>query len=294
MKCSLLLSLAAASTIAPWLNPAAQAAPVTVEILRLIDYPGAATTHFSAINDNNEIAGFFTTAPGDFTGYGFTFANGHFSAPLDDPDDAHMQTQARGINNAGTVCGNYWGADNVHGFFFSDGTYTNYDFPGQTGTIVSGINNNGDFVGYIFGFAAFKSIGGNVTPITIPDGTYVTPNGINDNNQIAGFYDSYGFYSTPTGELIYPIVGPGAKNTYLYGINNRGWMVGGYVNGSGHNRMVHGLLFIPPNQYVTVDYNGAFGVTLTGINNKGFICGYYTDSSGAARGLLARVRRSGE
>jgi hypothetical protein len=51
-----------------------------------------------------------------------------------------------------------FGADSFHGFFFSAGTYANDDSPGETGTIVSGMNNNGDFIAYSFGVAGFESI----------------------------------------------------------------------------------------------------------------------------------------
>jgi hypothetical protein len=67
-------------------------------------------------------------------------------------------------------------------------------------------------------------------------------------------------------------------------------MTGYYVSGSGRNQIVHGLLFVPPRQFVTVDYPGATEVVLTGINNRGIICGYYMDSAHHTHGLLARVR----
>jgi hypothetical protein len=57
--------------------------------------------------------------------------------------------------------------------------------------------------------------------------------------------------------------------------------------------VTHGLLFVPPNKFVTVDYTGATEVLLTGINARGIICGYYTDSAHKTHGLLARVRGGG-
>jgi hypothetical protein len=289
------ICLLTALLTAPFVGASARAATITVEVIATFDYPGSVATYAYAINNNNEIVG----SAGDGTrGFGFTrAANGQFSAPLVDPDDTHMATAAYGLNDSGTVCGFFWGADNYHGFFLSDGTYTTYDVPGEVGTEVTGINDAGDFVGFYLFFQGFISIGGNVKTISIPGGTYITPHGLNSLNQVVGLYSSnqgYAFYSDTSGQLHYPINAPGSQNTFLYGINDRGWMVGGYASQSGHNRATHGLLFIAPNQFVTVDYAGSSNVVLTGINNKGFICGYYTDSNNNSHGLFARARRSAE
>jgi hypothetical protein len=207
---------------------------------------------------------------------------------------------AFGLNDFGTVCGYFIASDTYHGFFLSDGIYTTYDVPGHVGTYIYGINNAGNFVGAYNFFTGFTSIGGNIKAIYIPGGTYITPHGINSLNQVVGLYsdssnEGYAFYSDTSGQLHYPINAPGGRNTFLYGINDRGWMVGGYATQSGHNRATHGLLFVAPNKFVTVDYAGsASWVILTGINNEGFICGLYEDTNNNFRGLLARVRRSAE
>jgi len=296
----LLICLLTGLFTAPFVG--ASAATITVDVIATFDYPGAVTTYAEEINNNNEIAGFAET---DTAGFGFIrAANGQFSEPLIDPEDTHMRTVVSGLNDSGTLCGSFWGADSVHGFFLSDGTYTTYDVPGESYTDVTGINNAGDFVGTYFdpviSFQGFISVGGTVTTIDIPGGTYITPNGINTANQLVGSYVdaasgfSYGFYSSPTGKLTYPIHVPGSLTTYLHGINDRGWMVGNYWTQSGHRRTGHGLLFIAPNQFVTVDYAGSSDVVLTGINHKGLICGWYTDSNNKVHGLVARAQRTAE
>jgi hypothetical protein len=260
------------------LTASARAATITVNVIATFDYPGAVATYPYGINNNNEIAGFFSDGTGSF---GFTrAADGQFSGPIVDPDDTHMLTAVLSLNDSGTICGWFWGADNYyHGFFLSDGTYTTYDVFGELDTEIKGVNNVGDFVGTYFDtvtfFQGFISVGGTVTRIEIPGGTYITPNDLNSSNQVVGFYID-------------------GKNTYLYGINDQGLMVGGYATQSGHTRAAHGLVFIAPNQFVTVDYAGSSNVVLTGINNKGFICGYYTDSNNNFHGLLARARRTAE
>jgi hypothetical protein len=63
-------------------------------------------------------------------------------------------------------------------------------------------------------------------------------------------------------------------------------MVGRYADSSG---ATHGLLVVPPNQFVTFDYPGSNFTSLNGINAHGFICGRYTDASGIDHGFPARV-----
>ena len=59
------------------------------------------------------------------------FSDGSFSAPIVDPNDTVGFTEGRGINNSRTVCGDYATSDgNIHGFFLSGGTFTEYDIPG--------------------------------------------------------------------------------------------------------------------------------------------------------------------
>ncbi len=289
---------AAIFMVFPLLGAFAQAATISIEVLTTFDYPGATKTYPYAINDRNEIAGFFSSSS---RSSGFTrTADGQFSAPIIDPDDTHNLTGAFGLNDAGTVCGYFFGATDYHGFFLSGGSYAQFDVPGSSGTVLQGINDVGDFAGYYYNQAnaveGFVSVGGAVTTIDVPGGYYVTPHQLNAANQVVGYYVnttsgfSYGFYSTPAGTLKYPVAAPGSLTTYLYGINDRGWMVGKFYD---HSRLGHGLFFIPPNQFVTFDYASSPVVTLSGINHKGFICGYY-EVGNSVHGLVARVRRTAE
>ncbi len=76
------------------------------------------------------------------------FSDGSFSAPIVDPNDTVGFTEGRGINNSRTVAGDYVSSDgNLHGFFLSGGTFTEYDVPGAVQTNLLGINNPGDFTG---------------------------------------------------------------------------------------------------------------------------------------------------
>lgn len=152
----LLISILTTLLVSLFLGGSARAAAITVQVIATFDYPGAESTQPFTINDNNEIAGLFSTSAGIS---GFTrSANGQFSPPIVDPDDKHGITVVFGINNSGTVCGYYFGTDNYHGLFFSNGTYTTYDVPGKSGTKLMGINDAGDFVGVYFDPVLFSRV----------------------------------------------------------------------------------------------------------------------------------------
>src|SRR5246127_1552670 len=270
----------------------------SIEVITTFDYPGTGnSTEPQKINEKGDIVGIFLDSLGVSRGF-VRFSNGSFSAPIVDPNDTVGFTEARGINNPGTVCGDYATADgNNHGFFLSGGTFTQYDIPGALSTDVFGINNAGDFAGTVsfddVTQQAFVSVHGTVTSFSVPAATATLAYQINNSKQlVVGYYtDSsgipHGYYRDANGALHFPIDPPGSVTTILFGDNNRNWVVGRYVDSSG---VTHGLFFVPPNKFFTFDYPGSTFTSLNGINAQGFICGSYTDASGIDHGILARVR----
>src|SRR5207248_8946977 len=118
------------------------------------------------------------------------FSDGSFSAPIVDPNDTVGFTEGRGINNPGTVCGDYLGSDgNNHGFFLSGGTFTEYDVPGAVSTAVLGINNPADFAGTIVDASglqqAFVSVGGTITPFSVPGTPLILSYAANNSTHLA-------------------------------------------------------------------------------------------------------------
>jgi hypothetical protein len=209
-------------------------------------------------------------------------------------------TEGRGINNSRTVCGDYFGSDgNLHGFFLSGGTFTEYDVPGAPSTVVFGINDPGDFAGAFSDtpgingiFQAFVNIGGTITPFSVPGALSTFAYQLDDSKQLAvgNYIDSsgilHGYYRDANGALHFPVDPPGSVGTVLFGDNNRNWVVGRYADSSG---VTHGQFFVPPNNFFTFDYPGSTFTSLNGISAQGFICGRYVDASGIAHGFLARV-----
>src|SRR5439155_1199387 len=170
-----------------------------------------------------------------------------------------------------TVCGDYATSDgNLHGFFLSGGTFTEYDVPGAVFTAVLGINNPADFAGtFIDGSGiqqAFVSVGGTLTLFSVPAAVATLAYDINDSKRlVVGYYiDSagilHGYFRDANGALHFPIDPSGSVATILFGDNNRNWVVGRYADSSG---VTHGLFFVPPNNFFTFDFPGS---TFSSIN----------------------------
>ena len=207
----LLVSIVTALVAFPLLVTFAEPASITIDVLEVFDYPGVGNQTFAnKINDAGEIVGSYEDSSGVTRGY-FRTTDGHFSAPIVEPNDTGNFTSGLGINNSRIICGDYVGSDgNEHGYFLSGRAFTEYDVAGALATSVSGINDAGDFAGdYIPSgsiglFQAFVSIGGSITPIDIPGATSSVANQLNASNQYVGeFFDRafivHGFYGDNNG-----------------------------------------------------------------------------------------------
>jgi hypothetical protein len=90
-----------------------------------------------------DVVGEFIDSNGVTRGF-VRFSDGSFSAPIVDPNDTVGFTEGRGINNSRTVNGDYVGSDgNLHSFFLSGGTLTEYNVPGAIQTNLLSINDAG-------------------------------------------------------------------------------------------------------------------------------------------------------
>lgn len=271
-----------------------QAASFTIDVIATFDYPGTGNlTRPQKINDGGDITGEFVDAGGVTRGF-VRFRNGSFSPPIVEPNQ-DILTDARAINNSRLVAGYYFSLNVAHGFFLSGNTYTEFDLPGAINTYVNALNNAGDFAGnadLTTGNQAYVSLGGNVTYFTVPGAVTLSVYGLNNLDQSVGaYFDSgsvyHGFSRDAAGTLTFPIDPPGSTQTFIFGNNDRGFMVGRFVDGTG----THGLLMTSPTRFISYDYPGATFTSLNGINRQGLICGRYLDNSGIEHGILARVRR---
>lgn len=113
--------------------------------------------------------------------------------------------EPHGINNSGDIVGRYEDKNRVsHGFFLHHGILTTLDVPGASATVLTGINDKGDMVGYSdkgptassrVDEHAFLLHHGVFTPLNVPGAVvylgnrYVTEaEALNDKGQIVGNY----------------------------------------------------------------------------------------------------------
>ena len=255
----LVISVLAVLFVFPLIGTLAQqpARSGSIEVITTFDYPGTGNqTLPQKINERGDIVGVFIDSNGVTRGF-VRFSDGSFSAPIVEPNDTVGFTEGRGINNSRTVCGDYAGSDgNVHGFFLSGGTFTEYDVPSAVSTDVLGINDAGDFTGDFSDsngiFHAYINVGGTITSFSVPGAIATLAYEINNNKKLTvGYYIDasgvlHGQYRDRNGVLHFPIDPPGSTTTILFGLNNRNWVVGRYADASG---ATHGLFFVPPNRF---------------------------------------------
>ena len=214
--------------------------------------------------------------------------------PIDIP--GATSTQANGINDRGQIVGTFVDAGNQqHGFLQDKRRFTTIDAPNligegfsrTVGTTADGINSRGDIVGNFSTFAdrgefeygflerkgAFSITAGG--PLGIAN-----PRDINNRGQIVGNFfgaGAGGFLRDTNGKLT-TINVPGAGATSVFGINNRGDIVGAY----GANRFAgndHAFLLDKKGNLTTIDVPGARFTQAFGINDAGVIVGGFTNVS---------------
>lgn len=176
-----------------------------------VDAPGTAFNQILGINDPNETVGYTSMDPAGATlqmadsQMGGVFTNINNLLPV------NFNSQATGLNNAGTVVGFYMPtATTSVGFLDQGGSISQIDPFASMFTQALGINNLGEIVGFYVDTATniqhgYVDINGNFTTIDPPGSLNTTINGVNDRGQIVGFEtlanDSVvGFVGTPAPE----------------------------------------------------------------------------------------------
>lgn len=231
-------------------------------------------------------------------------------------------TQARGINNAGDIVGIYSHEDGlVHGFLLSGGTFTYLDCPGAAQTAPRAINNRGQIVGWIVdNNGAFHGVLIDHTvchSFDIPGAAATLARSINDQEIIAGDWNdnvsSWCFVMKHNKVSSFGF--PGQTVNSCTGINNAGYVVGFYQNGSDFGFILRSGQFSALNiagdneplgmndlpqvvgaasngymadiaQVTTIVPPGANFAAARGINLKGVIVGSYS-LSGINHGFVA-------
>jgi hypothetical protein len=226
------------------------------------NYPGAAQTQVTGLNDLGTTVGFWSstnTVSGTNANDGFyTDATGHFHT-VNFPTSGNSTpavNQLLGVNDRMQTVGFYNDhAGNSHAY--------EYD-----------INQN------------------HYHPITLPGGgvTSSTAAAISNNDDVAGFATVHGhteaFLLTWNGHLTW-IAARGAAMTQAFGVNDADEVVGAYTAGTGSTAMTHGFVWTPARGLQTVDDPSGIGsTTINGVSDAGQIVGFYTDSKGNTDGMF--------
>jgi hypothetical protein len=176
--------------------------------------------------------------------------------------------------------------------------FTSFDIPGAVSYFVPGINDDGVIVGtwrpyagppFVPSVGFIRSRGGRITtPVIDPNDTdpFTVLRAINDEDVIAGFYGlnvGHGFVLSE-GSFT-PVDIPGASDTLVRGINNRGDLSGTY------DTALHPdpIGFILPRQRAAITFGpppGGSGLVAGKINDWRQVVGYYTAANGTLAGFL--------
>jgi hypothetical protein len=232
---------------------------------------------------------------------------------INDPADPSFNgmtfTNLLGINNSSLIAGFYGsgqGGDPNKGFLLTlPNTFMPMNFPGSAQTQMTGLNDTGTAVGYLyktnggvlvdnqFGFyekgGIFFHVDNPKTPKSPPPGILIENQllGVTNNDLAVGFYNSVGMdgtgdhpvshgytYDIATNTFSADINDPNASltngGTVAAAINNSGDIAGFYTDAGG---TIHGFLK-DGNVFTTVDAPGATLTELLGLNDKGWAVGF--------------------
>jgi probable HAF family extracellular repeat protein len=177
------------------------------------------------------------------------------------------------INTAGDMVGNYGQDTNSdsHGFLYSNGTFTYFDYPGESVTVPRGINDSNLIVGYrgknpvvgfLFDGATFTTLQHGSDSATYTDG-------INNAGDVVGgtgtIYSTKGFEMRGSRFKVLKVPGE-----YIYvsgsGVNNFGVVVGWTDDNGFKCRAAQCQIF---------NFPGSSRTVALGINDNGIIVGWY-------------------
>jgi probable HAF family extracellular repeat protein len=284
----------------------AQASEHKFEKYEVIDYPGAANTFVSGVNNRGQLVGQFTkvaTGPG----HAFTGEPGHL-VPVD--PEGIVGTSAFSVaytlNSAGVIGGSYSADPTLgrgdHGYLLRHAEVIPVQYPGGLPTEVYGINDANQVIGGYFtadgNVHAFELEDGVFTAEDVPGSIATAPFAINDRGETAGFFATvagtpgHGYIREPDGSIqVFDAPGAPPNSTQLIYVNDRDRMLGTYVDASGalvsFLRLRDGVDPITPPASLA-----AALFAPQAISDRGELAGFFSDASGAFHGFVARLSRA--
>ena len=153
------------------------------------------------------------------------------------------------------------------------------------------MNDAGNFSGTTID-QAFVSIDGTLTMFAIPRQAIIDAYGINSLNQVVGgavhgAEIEYSFRRDADGKIVWPIQAPGFANTGMFGVDDKGRMVGFVTSVAAPTQAV---FLRPSHRFAFFAYPGAIFTEFTDINTHGQICGNYDSPDGKEHGFIVLVR----
>jgi uncharacterized membrane protein len=260
-------------------------------------------------------------AAAGMTSHGFLFKDGEF-VTIDHPKattvpatpNGQAGTLASGINDRGRILGAYEGRDRVFRNFLrrrrARFTRLAAPRPGPPGQLdeYSDINNRGHIVGFYNDekgattTSFLRTRKGRFVDIQVPASQVTGALKLNDRRQVVGIYVDADARSNPDGTVppsaihgflwddgdYETIDVPGAAATLATGINNRGQIVGSYIDAAGNyhgfRRSRKGAVRTLPEAPGAEPTAG--GTQPAAINNRGEIAGLAYEADGGSRGFL--------
>jgi hypothetical protein len=171
-----------------------------------MDVPGTAFNQLLGINDARTMVGYSSTDPGGGTNQRALSTTGTAANYLNLP--ANVNSQATGINNAGSIVGFFMPTTTTSSAFSLIGGLLNtFVFPGSVFTQALGINDANLIVGSYLDAAGaqhgFTDLGGTFASFDVAGSVSTTINGVNAQGDIVGFFTDandnvVGFVGTST------------------------------------------------------------------------------------------------
>lgn len=255
-------------------------------------FPGVSRTIAFSVNNQGQIVGGYRILPD--VRHAALFDNGQLIPLAPSSVLGSHFSEALDINERGDIVGTYLDDQgNQHGFLLSGTVLTTIDFPGGAASMALSINDSGvivgdftDAAGALHGFALRD---GAFTQIDVPGAAATEADKINNAGDIVGSWgadltEGHGFLLTREGNFIL-IDAPKAQpaTTSVFGINERGHIVGGYNDAAGD---LHCFLLVA-GTFTDVDFPGVPFTQCVGINNKDSIAGGAFDGNGNVTAYVA-------
>ncbi|NKE73788.1 hypothetical protein [Candidatus Manganitrophus noduliformans] len=251
----------------------------------LINVPGAVYTFPHDINNRGEVVGYFIYTDGEK--HGFLFSGGNFTA-IDFPNA--LWTEAWGINDAGEIVGGYQDLETgvIHGFLKSKGKFLTIDYPGARSTKAVSINSDGQIVGFYDQANSFLLSEGVFSKVAVPGADLTIAQGINDSGEIVGLWRKgrvTNIFRFTQNKFQRPRVPSYVKESSAYGIDNRGQIIGVYIDREGLGR---GFL-LSGHHFVSLYLPSTMaGISVFGLNDQGAIVGIVCEQ-GNCNGFMLSV-----